>query len=659
MKKVSILFASVCVALMALSCQKSIEEITPPDENVAQLTTITCEFPSITDQNGTKVSLAADGTTGWVAGDKIAIYGARNSTPGDASTHIDPIIHTLTASEVVNPQVAIFDVDLTGLIEDPAGKYPYNAAYPADDWAFYSDWYSSARARFYETNQILLAGYIDGGKMTLLNLCGVIMFQVEGDFDQYQFFGNNNEVVGYDDYLVEVNASTPNYLKKPGEEYGTNGPKKKLLASVNGDGTTLNYIFVPNEANLTAGFTIQFLKDGVIKKYVKSQASLTLTHGHGINLGKLPDSAIHDYVAPSGHPATHPSITGATDLGATATANSYIVVANEDNKDKVFKFKAVKGNSDAGVGAIDDVVVLWETYNNQTTVVKNSVIADVDFEKKGDEDDYWITLQMPASPHAGNAVIAAKDKEGTILWSWHIWAPSTAITTNTYGIYSSALMDRNLGALVATQAGSVATVESFGLLYQWGRKDPFVGPKRVDSSSRALVNGAEAHSTSGDGAGNDDSKITLAQSIADPTLLGHKQGGDWITPSDQMLWKNAEKTMYDPCPPGYRVPARDKSQPLHGSDLSTATGWEDNTANKYFTIGSPLAVFPYTGYYDTWSSSLSSVSSTGSRTVLWTAYSSSDEIAYNTAVRTSTNGDRHKLEEVGKCNTSSVRCCVE
>ena len=70
-------------------------------------------------------------------------------------------------------------------------------------------------------------------------------------------------------------------------------------------------------------------------------------------------------------------------------------------------------------------------------------------------------------------MIAVKDASGKILWSWHIWATDfdpnakTLKYTNDNGS-TWEFMDRNLGAANA-ESGSFG---AFGLLYQWGRKDP-------------------------------------------------------------------------------------------------------------------------------------------------------------------------------------------
>lgn len=58
--------------------------------------------------------------------------------------------------------------------------------------------------------------------------------------------------------------------------------------------------------------------------------------------------------------------------------------------------------------------------------------------------------------------------DGEILWSWHIWVTNRPITTS--GGNDLQWMDRNLGAL----SNEIGDVANRGMLYQWGRKEPFL-----------------------------------------------------------------------------------------------------------------------------------------------------------------------------------------
>ena len=636
--------AAFCVAALAVSCQIA-TEVEVPEQN-SNLVTLRCEFPSILGV-GTKATLDGDKKTCWEVNDQIVFQGRPES-----GVAISPVVHTIIASEIVDPRVANITVDLSSLVADEGTPKMFNAAYPADIWSSYSPYHTYGRSRFTGgTNRLLMAGYIedDMSSITFNLLTGVILFKVPADLaglvDSYTLVGNNSEVLGYDKYLVEINSNSPTYLAKLGTaEYGTLDPVTSLSGPVTADGSTVHAVYIQNEANFTTGFTIQFKKSGDLKYTISTSTPLNLVHGHGVDLGTLPMSKIH---APASHDATNPAIAGATDLSASGTANCYIVDGSDDgNQNKVFKFKAYKGNSTTSVGTIASVEILWETYNDANTVTANSVVAAVDFDKQALNDYYEIVFQMPASLHAGNALIAAKSAGDDILWSWHIWVPSTTIATNTYGLFTSALMDRYLGALVAATTESVP-VQSYGLSYQWGRKDPFLGAKSNTSSSNATVAGTSTSVAAG--------KITLAESIASPTVLGFADGDNWMTESDNTLWNNSAKTIYDPCPVGYRVPARDTAQPLMSSDFTGVTGWADNKTGYYFTLGDPVTVFPYSGYRD--DSSPAGITHAGDRVAIWTAYASAENKAYHLNVRSET--DYHGRGETAKSRGGFIRCVAE
>jgi len=324
MKKVIlILVASLSVAAL-FSCQRVKEEVIP--EGKPDIHTLSVRFPEMTDQNGTKVSLATTGKTQWEVGDKLVIYG--NPSSSNASKRV---VHEIVAGDITNPEVAVFDVDFSGLDaqadSDPSGHYyPYTVAYPyTDGQPYYVSTGSGnyGRSRFQNTNQLLMAGNVSDNKSSIvLNpLTAAITFSVSGDFDSYIFSGKaGTEVVGYSNLVVEGNRRSlgeGKYRQKYKADGGTSGPLTSISGSVNGDGTAVNHIFLPvnaerkgsspaytydtesvryaNVVYLPNGFTIQLLKDGVITKYVSSSAPLVIKPGHMINLGVLPAESIHDY----------------------------------------------------------------------------------------------------------------------------------------------------------------------------------------------------------------------------------------------------------------------------------------------------------------------------------------------------------------------------
>lgn len=182
------------------------------------------------------------------------------------------------------------------------------------------------------------------------------------------------------------------------------------------------------------------------------------------------------------------------------------------------------------------------------------------------EDTY---VYFTASANKGNAVIGAFNAAGKIVWSWHIWMTDQpqdfAYPSKLGPIQNVVLMDRNLGAVSAIPSEDVT--QTYGLMYQWGRKDPIYGGSEKEtlatSFDRArentVVNTAYPQ-LNWDPVNRPDVEggINIAYTIEHPmTFIYTKDKAiqDWLIPQDDNLWgHNASKTIYDPCPAGYRVP---------------------------------------------------------------------------------------------------------
>ena len=220
----------------------------------------------------------------------------------------------------------------------------------------------------------------------------------------------------------------------------------------------------------------------------------------------------------------------------------------------------------------------------------------------------------------GNALIAALDASGTILWSWHIWAiDAHENPLENYDTYANgkSFMNKNLGAFANSKGATDDTdliLDSYGLYYQWGRKDPFARPLSYNcannyderlyntSGSSVYVKEVETDATVG----------TVEYSIANPMTFITNAAcvaddgdgiGDWLHSPDNSLWSDTSKSTYDPCPYGWRVPAKSDFDVLQlpadedALDLDEARkrfGWmlSDGT-NRYFYTGAGLR-----SYYD-------------------------------------------------------------
>lgn len=160
---------------------------------------------------------------------------------------------------------------------------------------------------------------------------------------------------------------------------------------------------------------------------------------------------------------------------------------------------------------------------------------------------------------SGNALVAALDGAGNIIWSWHIWAPEKKVEQQ------CGIMNMNLGAM-SSQPGEVS---SCGLLYQWGRKDPFPGSPIMGGGTTSTkqipvydADGAEVLISNS--SWSDDSNNTLAYAIANPTVClssmkHYAVSRDWLKAGENNpeLWA-AEKTCFDPCPALWQLPTGDE-----------------------------------------------------------------------------------------------------
>ncbi len=271
-------------------------------------------------------------------------------------------------------------------------------------------------------------------------------------------------------------------------------------------------------------------------------------------------------------------------LSKHGTANCYIV----PNAGRYHFDGTHRGNSPTEeVGDVASVEVLWESFGTDEAVSEGDLISDLVY-------DYG-SICFTASDKKGNALIAAKDSEGKILWSWHIWLtdkPLDQIYNNDAGIS----MDRNLGATSALKEDGVKT---YGLLYQWGRKDPFM-------NAGALTGNVPAVNT-----GEWPVNAVLMQSAdwvnANPMTYICRPNSTalWMEVADPYRWKTllGGKSVNDPCPPGYMVPSGAEESGFYHTAAGgfagarpTFDGGYDfgNSDSKLSFTSEPLCWFPAT-----------------------------------------------------------------
>lgn len=315
----------------------------------------------------------------------------------------------------------------------------------------------------------------------------------------------------------------------------------------------------------------------------------------------------------------------AKDLSARGTANCYILY----REGEYFFDGTIKGNGKRTEGItvplgipISGVKLVWET--------SIGMIDNLSFD--------GINIHFTFDGTAGNALIAATDENAEIVWSWHIWAPAERLETmeSKSGYQVSNL---NIGALKSELAGS-QNADTYGMLFQWGRKDPF--PSSPTLTGDVSTMGFTVYDALGEplafehSSWTSDEENTLDFAISHPTICisnyaHYSSTRDWLKEDEtkSMLWAE-QKTIFDPCPAGYKVPNADtfKSFTTSGGYSTNVDDFDvadtnadgvidacDFTFGWHFNMKSESLFFPAAARYDGFYGMLM-----GSKAGLWGTY---------------------------------------
>lgn len=331
-----------------------------------------------------------------------------------------------------------------------------------------------------------------------------------------------------------------------------------------------------------------------------------------------------------------------TDLSSEGSANCYLVGSGGD-----YCFDATVMGNGAKTASLDSPRVLEPSSAVLVWQTSKGMISEVKYEQG--------KIGFTLTSTSGNALIAALDAEGSVIWSWHIWYPEqqpAAVKTKT----GYEVLDMNLGAMQKDPSEGEA-FGTYGLLYQWGRKDPFPAAPTTYGDTQTV--GADIYDIEGNrvtiqnSSWSDLTSNTIAYAISHPTVClsnyaQYRDSRDWLLAeqSCDALWGNpygagkdelngfpnkGEKSYYDPCPVGYRVPPCDVFRSftvsggytesigdcdvtdLNGDGVLDSSDW--NYGWYFNMIGSQNSYFPAAARYDGSYAMLM-----GSKSGLWGSY---------------------------------------
>ena len=343
----------------------------------------------------------------------------------------------------------------------------------------------------------------------------------------------------------------------------------------------------------------------------------------------------------------------------TSNTGTYILSNFQDHAGNPITDPWIEKTNSGANNGVDGAEIVWA---DAADLVHSPSITHV-----GGEG--FLDFEVKASDiQSGNAVVAVTKGSGaskTVLWSWHLWfAPKDALdkikvtnhqnkdyyfTKETLGwkptlwrssTYTSARTVKvKVEQTVANNGAKAYTVinitqnpggvrKGATTLYQFGRKDAFPGVAKADLASNS-------HFTENAG-----DNMSIENGIQHPDLY-YTWGSNWENNySYNNLWSadntargfndnSVVKTVYDPCPVGFKMPASNaftgftttgqNSSTQSELNIEDSQTFQNNLGHNFWTNSSKTATiyFPASGCRDNSDGSLSTIGIFGS---YWSAY---------------------------------------
>lgn len=276
--------------------------------------------------------------------------------------------------------------------------------------------------------------------------------------------------------------------------------------------------------------------------------------------------------------------------GLMNTANCYVIT-----HPGYYKFPLVYGNaikngatnaiaygegtgSTTFVNHLDKQITDPYIYNNISCTVGSAALVWQDAQNLirnialSDENKYIKFEITKENIEQGNAVIAVKHTDGTIMWSWHIWVTNKNVyeTVPIKTQVQSGLTTEHTYNFMPVPLGWDDDIQDQPNCpyYQWGRKDPFCPSDGTTSKVDKTLYDSSGNSftmtkTSGG--------VSTGTSIKNPTTYNYNASDpyDWNSTTNYDYWNATNgdtktmndnkvvKTVYDPNPVGFKMPSPD------------------------------------------------------------------------------------------------------
>ena len=276
--------------------------------------------------------------------------------------------------------------------------------------------------------------------------------------------------------------------------------------------------------------------------------------------------------------------------------------------------------------------LVWQDAPNLVTDIKYNNTGNGNISFKVDKN----TIRQ------GNAVIAIKDADDNVLWSWHIWVTdediSQTIEITNHQSQKYRLMSVNLGwcdngmiyaersckvkitagdkskeITIRQASNSITTGGGNHPYYQWGRKDPFLPSNGLSDTNKTWYDkGGKAYTANPLREDFSTGAICIKNYILKPNVMHSDSYGDVAYAN---LWsannhytandENVIKTIYDPSPVGFKLPPGNVFTGFTTTGTSASTfseingTWDDSSKGWNFYTDSSKSktiFFPASGY---------------------------------------------------------------
>lgn len=589
------------------SCEQEQELVTGQEhQQAAAADGLTCAIIS-----DVKTSLNADMNVVWKSRDAVMVYAASGASSVYATEddNVTEAVFYPSATAVGEPAYAVYPSlaggDLSGSVVKVdfsvlSEQSPLNALGEGTDISF-----------------VPMLGQFSENVMSFSNLCGGLKLQIwdyqANHLKLKQLKLKAMGIVSETEVAVSDGSFT---LADSNDEIVVDfGSEGYDLTQSTYDDPAKFVIFLPAGTYPALEFELTDTEGRVMS--IASSKSVTVTAGVVSSLAVRPLTLYHGQ---ANSVVLAPGSTALVDASAYYTFKSDYTYENRP-------VKTVGGENWLPAGAKAEVI--WEQKEGTSALTEGSVLSSVTLSGS--------KISVVSNGTKGNALVAIKDGNDKILWSWHIWVSEVNDVSYNYTGYDPfSIHDRNLGAVSVTPKD----FDAFGMFYQWGRKDPF--PRPIEKGRTDASAGKDAELTGNSAYGAETGVIAYTVSNPSTRIIAASDPKDWHVARTNALWgnpvkaasetdavavKGGVKTVYDPCPAGYKVPELYYYKAIASdSDNAFNKAESDSNYGYLFDTGNSIdSYWPTTGYLD---NAADNMLYSGYRAYVWSSIGAGDNAWY-------------------------------